>query len=201
MSVWRILRSLLSKRPHFLLENVGKVKEAFVHKGTTYYMFDNIFNTPTIRGLQALDYYDEFNMRCTKEYLVKFCDAIEAILSNTKKLEMVRLAQLTTHLRERLTMIPVPDHIYRLASVVFFDGTENPYIYDREYAAKKIERWKSDPEMLTFFLQTPLKDLIPFLDLQATNIHTYSAVVQLINETHLKTVLSQSLERDTKVAM
>jgi hypothetical protein len=164
-------------------------------------MFEDIFTVPTIRGLQALDYYDEFTMRCTKDFLVKYCEAVDQILSNTKRLDLTRLATITGYLKERLTMIPIPGHIFKLASVIFFDDSENPYFYDRKYAEAKIERWKKDPEMLSFFLQTPLKDLIPFLELQQTNLSTYSGIVELVNNLHLKEVLSTSSAKSTKVDM
>lgn len=164
-------------------------------------MFDDVFTLPTVRGMQALDYYDEFAMRCTKDFLSAYCDAVEAILSNNKKLELTKLATITGYLRERLTMLPVPDHIYRLASVIFFDGTENPYFYDRKYAEQKIKLWKEDPDMLSFFLRTPLRDLIPFLGSHETSLSTYGGVIEMLNEFHLKEVLSVSSARNMKVVM
>lgn len=188
-------------KPKWLRENKEKITEAFVYRGRKYYMFDDIFTLPTIRGLQALDYYDEFTMRCTKEFLTEYCKAVDEILSNPKKLDLVRLATITGYLKERLTMIPVPDHIFKLASVIFFDDSENPYFYDRKYAEKKIAYWKEDPAVLSFFLRTPLKDLIPFLDLQEENLNTYSALVEMLNVKHLSAVLSPSSASDMRPAM
>jgi len=195
------LLNALKRPPKFLTTEAGNIKPAFEYKGTTYYMFEDIFSVPTIRGLQALDYYDEFNMRCTKDFLIQFLNAQEKILSNPKKLDLIQLATLTKYLRERLEMTPVPEHIYRLASVVFFDGTENPYFFDRKYAAKKIELWKQDPEILAFFLRTPLQDLIPFLDLEQTDLSTYSAIIERVNQIHLNEVLEVLLQKDMKVDM
>lgn len=203
MSLLRKLSTFLHWRakPKWLREHKEKIVEAFEYKGQKYYMFEDIFTIPSIRGLQALDYYDEFNMRCTKEFLIKYCEAVDTILSNTKRLDLTKLATITGYLKERLTMIPVPDHIFKLASVIFFDDTENPYFYDRKYAEKKIDHWKKDPEMINFFLRTPLKDLIPYLELQEQNLSTYSGIVKMVNDLHLKEVLSLSLVKDTRVAM
>lgn len=189
------------RKPKWLRENKEKIVEAFEYQGVKYYMFDDIFTMPTVRGLQAMDFYDEFSMRCTKEFLRKYCEAIREIMSNPKRLDLTKLATITGYLEERLNMIPVPDHIFKLASVIFFDETENPYFYDRKYAERKILKWKEDPAVLSFFLQTPLKDLIPFLDLQQTNLSTYSDVVEMLNRLHLKEVLSALSEKGTKVAM
>jgi len=179
-----------------------RIREAFVHNGVTYYMFDDILKMPTSRGLHALDLYDEFNMRVTKDFLIAHCNAMEKILNpGSGKLDLITMATLVKNLKERLTFLPVPDHVFRLAAVVFFDDTENPYSLDRKYCDAKVQRWKADPDALGFFLQTPLKDLIPFLGLDKVNLHTYSATINMVNELHLKEVLSVLSANGTKVAM
>lgn len=183
-------------------EHRDRIVPAFVHEGIQYMMFDDILRMPTSRGLHALDLYDEFSMRCTKEFLKLHCEKVIEILSNPKKLDMVTLATITKNLQDRLTMLPVPDHIFRLAAVVFFDDTENPYMLDRKYCDEKVARWKrNETETLGFFLSTPLKDLIPFYGLESVNLHTYSATVEMVNALHLKTILSKPLAKGTKVDM
>jgi hypothetical protein len=179
-----------------------RIKLAFKHDGIEYFMFDDIMKIPTCRGLHALDLYDEFSMRCTKQFLVEHCTAIEKILNpGSGKLDLIGLATLTKNLRDRLTLLPIPDHIFRLAAVVFFDKSENPYVLDRKYCDEKVKRWKRDPRSLSFFLSTPLSDLIPFLELQNVNLHTYIATVENVNRVHLDKVLSTSSRKDTKVDM
>lgn len=189
-----IFKKLLMKRKRFevMPQHKDRIKLAFVHDGIEYFMFDDIMKMPTSRGLHALDIYDEFSMRCTRDFLVRHCDAVETILTNPKKMDMPKLAILYKNLRDRLMMLPLPDHIFRLASVVFFDKTEDPYNFSRKYANEKVERWKQDPNALAFFLRTPLTDLIPFLDLQRVDLHTFSAVVDQVNRLHLSEVLSKS---------
>lgn len=190
MSVFKRFRNLFRKQAFKSLppEQRSLIKEIFILDGVKYYTFEDIFRMPTLRGLQALDYYDEFSMRCTKEYLTYFCKACETILSDTKKLELIKLATLVKELNERLNMIPLPEHVYKLASVMFFDETENPYFYDRDYAAKKIAKWKENPGVLDFFLQQPLRDLIPYLNMDGASLHTYSVASKAITEVHRKTV-------------
>jgi hypothetical protein len=168
------LKSLF-RRPfkNLRLQDKQKIIKAFVYQGRSYFMFDDIFSIPSIRGLQALDYYEEFNMRCTKDYLIRWTESAEKILSDNKKINLIELATLVKHLQERLKMIPVSEHIFKIASVIFFDDSENPYVFDRKYNKKKIDLWKKDPEVLSFFLQTPLKDLIPYLDSQGASLATY----------------------------
>ena len=183
------------------LQDKQKIIKAFVYQGKSYFMFDDIFSIPSIRGLQALDYYEEFNMRCTKDYLTKWTESAEKILSDNKKIKLIDLATLVKHLQERLKMIPVSDHIYKIASVIFFDDSENPYHFDREYNKKKIELWKKDPEVLSFFLQTPLRDLIPYLDSQGASLHTYSGIVKELNTIHFREVLKHLSPKVTTIDM
>lgn len=185
-------------KPKFLREHPGKIVEAFAYNGTTYFMFSDIFQLPAIRGLQALDVFDEFNMRCDKEFLLAFVKAQREILSNPKKLDLIKLATLTKFLEERLEMLPIPDHIYKLAAVIFFDSSENPFFYDHAYAAKKIDIWKKDPEILSFFLQTPIKDLVNCSSLEQVNLSTYSAVVDMVNKMHWSEVSSVLSAKDTR---
>jgi len=183
------------------LQDKQKIIKAFVYQGKSYFMFDDIFSIPSIRGLQALDYYEEFNMRCTKDYLTKWTESAEKILSDNKKIKLIDLATLVKHLQERLKMIPVSDHIYKIASVIFFDQDENPYHFDREYNKKKIELWKKDPEVLSFFLQTPLRDLIPYLDSQGASLQTYSGIVKELNTIHFREVLKHLSPKVTTIDM
>ena len=197
-----IFRNLF-KRPfkRIRLQDKQKLIKAFSYQGKDYYTFDDIFSMPSIRGLQALDFYEEFTMRCTKDYLVRFTEAMETVLSNNKKIDLIKLATLVKHLQERLKMIPVSDHIYKIASVIFFDDSENPYHFDREYNKKKIELWKKDPEVLSFFLQTPLRDLIPYLDSQGASLHTYSGIVKELNTIHFREVLKHLSPKVTTIDM
>jgi len=197
-----LLRSLF-KRPfrNLRVQDKQKIVKAFVYQGRTYFMFDDIFSIPSIRGLQALDYYEEFNMRCTKDYLTRWVESAIKIISDNKKIDLIALGTLLKHLEERLKMIPVSDHIYKIASVIFFDDSENPYHFDRAYNKKKIDLWKKDPEVLGFFLQTPLKDLIPYLDSQKASLVTYSGVVKELNTIHFKEVLKHLSPKITTIDM
>lgn len=196
MFLLRKLKNLLRKPfKQLRVNDKQKIIEAFTYRGRTYYMFDNIFEIPSIRGLMALDYYEEFEMRCTKEYLQKFTQAMEVILSDTKKLNLIHLATLVKHLQERLVMIPVPDHILKLASVIFFDDSENPYYYDRAYCQKKISLWKQDPEVLSFFFANAIERLNTLFGF-ARNKFTYvfgggSGIKRSTHERSFKTFVAE----------
>lgn len=178
-----------------MLSDQYKVVEAFKFAGITYYMFDDQFKLPTGRGLCALTIYEEFNMRTTREYLEAHVRATEIIL-NTNPIKLTTLAQINQNLKERLSLALFPDHVYKLASVVFFDETESPWNYDHIYNKSKIEKWKAAGGMLDFFLKTPLKDLIPSLKLPEQNVEHYFQTAQAVDDLHqgdLQEVLSKKI--------
>jgi hypothetical protein len=168
----------------FLLENKYRVIPAFELHGVTYYQFDNAFDTPSGRALTALTIYEEFNQRCDKEYLKLHCKAVDKILSSRDKINLTTLVLIHHNLKERLEMVQLPEHIYKLASVLFFDKTESPYSYDFAYNDKKIKRWKEAEGTLDFFLRQPFKDLMPSTMLRSRDAQTYFNVAEKVNELH-----------------
>lgn len=163
-----------------------KVSEAFKWHGITYKQIDNAFQMSTGRALCAITFYDEFRMRCDYEYLDKHCRAIDILLNNPKEIKIGVIATLHENLKERLKMAPYPDHIYKLASVMFFDATEDPFSYDFGYNAQKIKEWKEDPEMLPFLVEQPLRELTPFGGLARPNLETYFRLKDAENAYHNK---------------
>ncbi|MBA3830086.1 MAG: hypothetical protein H0X33_14185 [Taibaiella sp.] len=179
----------------FLLENKYRVIPAFELNGVYYYQFDSAFEIPAGRALTSLTIYEEFNQRCTKEYLQKHCKAVEIILSDPKKINLNALALINYNLKERLDMVQLPEHVYKLASVMFFDKTESPYSYDFNYNQKKIKAWTEADGTLDFFLKTPFKELLPSLMLQQKSAGTFFNVAEKVDALHqkdLQAVLSSS---------
>lgn len=178
--MWPFKRKLKS----YMLNKEYKVVEAFKLDGIRYFQFDDSFKIPTGRGLCALTIYEEFNMRCTREYLQAHVRAVEIILSDPKKININALAIIHRNLKERLDLAMFPDHVYKLASVTFFDESESPYNYDYQYNNKKIEKWKAAGGTLDFFMTTPLKDLMPFSQLQGENVNSFFQVGEQIDKLH-----------------
>lgn len=171
-----------------ILDKRYRVVEAFRWKGVSYFMFDNAFEIPTGRAMAALTIYEEVKMRCTHDYLKLHVQAVEKILSDPKRINVNTIALLHNNLKERMELAPFPEHIYKLASVVFFDGNESPYNYDQLYNNKKIQKWKASGGMLDFFLKTQLKELLPFSMLSGMNASTYFQVSEMIDELHQQTI-------------
>jgi len=198
MTIIKKIKNFLAhtRKPKFFFIKEGKYKitEAFMVNGISYYMFDNLFEMPSGRGFTALTYYDELTMRCSREYLLKHCRAIDILLSDPKKIDYTNIAIIHRNLRDRTELLPIPDHIYKLASVLFFDKTESPFAYNYEYNQKKIEQWKSTEGLLDFFFKTELKNLVPSLGRPETDTLIYSQVLENIDKMHRKDI-SQVLSK------
>lgn len=125
----------------YLVDGKFKIVQAFDHNGTKYLMYENPVEVPTARMLAANGIYSEMEMRTDKEYLELHCKAMDKILDDNKKGINIRyIAQLNQNLRERLNLMPLPDFVFKLASVIFFDESESPVSYDWAYNEKKIAK-------------------------------------------------------------
>lgn len=180
----RARRLFRNKLKPFLVDGKYKVIPAFSLAGVDYWMYDSTTEVPTGRFFAAMGVYAEMDMNCDKEYLESHCKAMEKLLSDPKKISLTYIMQLNVNLKERLELMPMPDYIYKLASVIFFDKTESLYSYDYDYNKLKIEKWKASGGTLDFFSQTPLKELVPALAMPERDTQTYLTVSKMVEETH-----------------
>lgn len=182
------LKKLLKpKAKPFLIDKKYRVVPAFILAGVDYFQFDSAFEVPAGRAMTSLTIYEEFNQRCDRDYLIKHCRAIDIILSGgSGKIDLQDIARIHYNLKERLEMVAFPDHIYKMASVMFFDASESPYAYDFAYNEKKIQAWREAEGTLDFFLKTPFKELLPSLMLSQKNAETFFNVVEKVDVLHQK---------------
>lgn len=170
-------------------------KEAFTLKGRIFFEMDDLFNLPYERGVICLRYYNEFEQRVTREYLVEHVKAVSEILTFQpgKSVDLVRLAVLNRNLGDRLNWIMDEDLAYKLASVVYFDANENPATYDTKYNQEKIAFWKKEASAQEFFFTEPLIKLIPFLKDLEVNLETYFEVTRAVKDQHQQFISSNPL--------
>lgn len=174
-----------------LLDNQYRIVEAFEWRGEKYYMFEDPLGVTTGRGLTSLVFMEELLMRCSVEYLKKYLEACDAILTNGTRIDLPSLIRLNQDLKERVFLLgAVPEHVFKLASVVFFTKEESPFRYDHAYNRTKIEAWeKEGASMHDFFLKGPLGILLPFLKLEDHNSEKYLVAVEKMNQMHQRNLL------------
>jgi len=197
---YKRIKARLQGKPYFPTELHHPVVFAFESGGIKYYQFENIFNMAHGRAFKAMDYYNEYTMRCTREHLDYHTRAIDNILS-TKSItvkELLSLQTLNNQLKERLQWIIAPDILWKLGAVVYFDEKENPYDYDFAYGNAKIEKWKKHDDIRSFFLNKPIAPQAIFTDISEQDLENYIQVGEKLNKEHLKTIFDMSSSEDKK---
>lgn len=164
-----------------------QVKYAFTVGGVDYYEMDDLMNQPFERAVTCLTYYGEFNQRVSREYLIKYVEAMKKALEMVpgQPVKIPDAVNMVRNLEERINFIIDGDLAYKLASVVFFDKSENPAVYDPTYNQKKIDFWKKEATAKEFFFTQPLLKLIPFLKDYEENFENYLMVTEALKGQHL----------------
>jgi hypothetical protein len=182
-----------------------KVKHATEHvftiDGIKYYRFQSLENMPYKRAVKCLTVYNELNMRVDRNYLLKHTEAVFKLLSGDKiNLQtLTEISKLNAQLRERTKFIIDADLAYKLATIVYFDETENPYDYDWDYNRKKAELFKA--KGADFFLSAPMTNLIPSLQTIGDDAGMYLAAQEEVNKIHLASlsaILQKNLSEESE---
>lgn len=184
----RLLGKIFNATPKLHRNIDQKINLAFELKGVKYYCFDDAFNVPYERALTALTYYEEYRMRCTREFLQLH---VKATAEAINKGSLTQAAILNGQLKERLDFVIEPELLYKLASVIYFDETESPFTYDFKYnIERKLPVFKENKDLNAFFLHHHISQLVPFLKDVNMNLELYSKVVKEVTDLHLERILS-----------
>lgn len=170
----------------FLLENKFKMVPAFEIGGHRYFMFESQTDAPTGRQMASLAIYNEMNMRCTRDYLDSHTKAMDKLLNPPKgqSINLTTIGQLNVNLKERLALMPMPEFIWKLGSVVFIDEHENPYTYDYAVNDEKIKFWQEAGMKIDFFSQTPLASSVPWLTELQNDSRDYTGIQKAVEKIH-----------------
>lgn len=199
-----LLKALRRNKTKFHTKPEHNIQLAFEYGGIDYFHFPDVFNIPCMRAMSAIQFYEEMRMRMTKDFLLQDLSAHsklnESIRMHTSgKTGAIDLEAAHKLLRdsdtliqqkkERLEWIAEPETIYNLASIVYFDSTEDPYKYDRQHGLEKIKIWKeSKNEMLGFFLQQPMSNYMPYFKELNHDFRDYLKVVEDLEKEHLANI-------------
>ncbi len=165
---------------------------AFTSNGVEYHCFTNGFNAYYERYMAAMDAINALEQRVSREYLKMHIGLTNEYLN---KGDLSKIAILNKHLEERMSHLCNVDLLYQLASVWYFDKSENCYTFNPEYAEKKISEWRKDKEVLAFFLRSPLSQLMPLPDTFNTSmVQSYTKAQRIELMSHLKYHLSSFKE-------
>jgi len=153
-----------------------KIEFAFEANGKKYYQFIEEFEIPAGRYKWISAYLQEHDLRIEPEVLSSYCDQIDTAL-NAGRLSEVAI--INEKIRGRTKLAFSPDTIKRLASVIYFDETEELNDYSMSYGRKKISEWdKSDT--VSFFLTRPIRELLGLSDTSETHLRNYLTATEIL---------------------
>lgn len=161
------------------------IEWAFDCEGISFFHFTDDFNVPPERAFDAMTVYDEYDMRCEKDYLKWHTQAVDKLLLSNP-INVFEIKKLNDQIKERLEMLFIPRILKKLATVYYFDETENPYKWDAAYAEKKIDMFDKMGD--NFFLSRPIKDLLPTYNLSENDLMLFSRICQQIDLAHLESI-------------
>lgn len=162
-------------------ELADKIEEAFKSNGTTFYNFKQDTEIRTGRYMVIQNFLQEVFFRMDSERLKQYINKIVSELDNSKGSINVGNAIVWLHQMKTLTELAFePETIYRLASAIYFDATEDLRTWDREYNGKKIDGWKEN-RTLDFFFSKPFIELIGLKNMSETDIQDYLEKVASMN--------------------
>lgn len=146
------------------------VEEAFTCGGKRFYRFKEEYEMPAGRYKYFFHFLTETTMHADLATLKKYVEAFKNILNgaNPKKgIQLGELWKLLINLETRLALDLDPALVKRLATVTYFDETEDLITYDKDHGDAKIKLWE-DHNIHDFFLTKPISDLIGLNGLSET---------------------------------
>ena len=150
-------------------DNKKLTEFAFEIEGTKFYHFKNYLDMPVLRYSKLNEFIREAELRMTRDDLKEY---LESIVSALEQGKIIDVSKFITLIDFRLDSFLELGTYYRLFSCAFFTEDEDLTIYDVDYNDWKIEQFKKEPAH-SFFLRSPMKELLPPADLSEEDIKTF----------------------------
>jgi hypothetical protein len=152
----------------------GKIEPAFKANGKQYYRFIKEVEMFWGRYMFMQTFLHEQTLRLESKMLEKYMDSLEKILNGNNKgvIELGKAFQIIGQIKSRCVLAFEVDTTYRLASVIYFDDTEDLWLYDKKYNDSKIATWK-EARTVDFFYHQPMKEFLNLSDSLPADLVTY----------------------------
>lgn len=143
----------------------------------------NEFRLPTGRYKWVDAFLAEVNLRMSASILTSYLDTLEKNLDGTRGVvNLGKAFQIIYAMRTRVNLGFDPSLVKRLASIVYFDETEDLSDYDKAYCDAKIKFWEKH-DCYDFFLTRPIAELCNLNGSSVTALKTYiQTAEQLIKD-------------------
>lgn len=173
------IKGLFKKKVNKPLYNInhpdlaGKFEEAFTCKGVKYYRAIPDFVLPVGRYKWIDAALNEVDIRMTLPVLKAFIIELKKSLNVTNgQIRLDKAFQVIANIETRCELAFEPETVKRLASIVYFDETEDLRDYNQEYGQKKIKFWE-DNGNYDFFLTRPIAELLNLSNISEMSLKKY----------------------------
>lgn len=153
-----------------------QIEFAFTSGGINYFRFSAEVNIPFQRAIAARDILTEELWQITPAVLQGWNEALIQLVMSTKMSpdkKLFEIGIMANRLKEQLSMSFSLTRTIKLASVMYFDESENPLDYQYPYNDKKMRHWMAHNDVQGFFLSLPDSEFIPSLTELSKNFPTY----------------------------
>lgn len=167
--------------------------------GIQYWEFVQIADMPEMRRTVYSDVRREMSMGIDDKMLLMYVDKLRAAVnevdSETKaaKPDTARIGALLFMLEDTIKNITPMETLYNLATLHFFDRTEDLATYDLDYAERKKAAFKSFRDKSFFFSallrtdmrssgKSPQQDIMQSLKIEGVKLESYKRILSGQNE-------------------
>lgn len=156
----------------------GLVEEAFKANGVQYYCFkqesEGRYKRYIVMQAFLQEYYLRIDLATLKANIQQLDKWLNPPISKegVGQLQLGRALELLDVMRQRAEIAFEPDTVYRLASCLYFDDTEDVSNYDKDHNEKKIASWK-EANIVDFFFHRLFKELTGLTVSSRTDLANY----------------------------
>lgn len=162
---------------------IDQVEVAFKVGTRPYYRFKDDFRMPAGRYKYVYAYLREVDLRMDLPMLQAYVQELKRCLNPGagKSIDLETAWKIIFNLDTRTTLAFEPETVRRLASVVYFDDSEDLTTYDKAYGDKKLKSWK-DKNVNDFFLTRPMSEFLNLTGISLTSLQEYLRTAETIIE-------------------
>lgn len=169
-----------------------KIEFAFECAGVKYYRAIKEFTLPVGRYKWIDAYLYEVEIRMNLTVLKAYIEEIRKNLNvRNNQINLDRAFQILYAMETRCNLAFEPETVKRLASVVYFDETEDLSDFDQDYAQQKIKRWTRN-ENYDFFLTRPISELLNLSNISVESLKKFIADSEITLKSLISVPESQS---------
>lgn len=154
-------------------ELADKVEEAFTAGGVKYYRFIEEYQMPTGRYKWVMNYLREVDLRMDLATMKAYMAEIMKCISGSRgQIDLINVYKIIHAIQTRLELAFEPETIKRLASVTYFDDTEDLSDFSMKKGEEKIKIWDK-AGTLDFFLTKPISALLGLNNISQESLQDY----------------------------